>query len=289
MVCLLLRTFKQLLLLSILLFTGSNLQAEFLQTSNYFQSADGYSRIIPTELGIYFLTPKNKIAVQEFNLNKVIAGQDAFLEFDKEMNRYKALYLGSKRFDVRGSFSLQIDKVHIKIDNYANPYCTVELTNTKSEPAIIAFQGVTAVANYSGRSAVAILSANQIFENLSDIHPYVLKDPDILTLAGNDVTNDFIGLDIQIPESPCLINSDAIVFLTNSELNAIRQNKDPASRKAQLETAIKKNKVNVLKDLILLKATKSIIALDPKDSSIKSIKLVNTEPKICEIQNINLG
>jgi hypothetical protein len=282
----LLRVLTILILLSAIQHAAN---AEFLQTSNYFQTPDGYAQVIPTNLGIYFLIPDEKINVQEFNISKINKGKDAFLEFDKALNRYSALYLGSKRFEVRGSFSLKIDKLTIKIDNYANPYCTVELSPDKAEPSIIAFQGVTGVANYNGRSAVAILSANQIFENLSDIHPYILKSPDTLTLNGNEVTSNSIGLDIQIPESPCLINSDEIVFLTRSELNAIRENKDSQSRKKDLEAAIKKNKVNVLKDLILLKANKSIIALNPKDSSIKSITLVNSEPRICEIQNINLG
>lgn len=282
------RVLKSAILAVLLSYPHGIATAEFIQTSNYFQSSEGFARIIPTEYGIYFLSPEKKIPVQEFNLNKVTEGQDAFLEFDKDLNRYSALYLGAKKYEVRGSFALKTDKINIKVDNYANPYCTVELNIEKGEPSIIAFQAVTAVANYRGRSAVAILSANQIFENIADIHPYILKNQDTLTLNDNEVTNEFIGLDIQTPESPCLVNSDAIVFLTNTELNAIRQNKDTVSKKKDLEAAIKKNKVNVLKDLILLKATKSLIALDPKDSTIKSIKLVNSEPKICEISTINL-
>lgn len=280
-----------MLLLITLFFQGykQTACADFIQTSNYFQAEDGFARIIPTESGLYFIIPANQIPIQEFVLKNITEGLDAFLKYDKNLNRYTDLYTGTRHYHVRGSFSLKINNIIIKVDNYANPYCTVETSSSKKDPAIIAFQGVTAVANYSGRSAVAVLSANQVFENISGIHPYVLNEKNELLLNGNLVSEDFIGLDIQIPESPCLINSDSIVFLSAAELNSIKQNKDNQARKKELQEAIKKNKVNVLKDLILLKAAKSIIAFDPRDSTIKAIRLVNNEPKICEIENVELG
>lgn len=263
------------------------LYAEFIQTSNFFQSADGTSRVIPTSLGIYFLQPANPISVQEFNLNKVTAGIDAFLEYDRTTNRYSALYVGSQKYAVRGSFSLKIDSMIVKVDNFANPYTTIEKSE-KGEPSIIALQGVTAVGNYTGRTAVAILSANQVFENLVGVHPYVIESDNRLTLNGKDINTESIGLDIHTPENPCLSDSGNVVFLTGLQMSAIRANKDPIARRKELAEAIKKTKVNVLRDLILLKAATEIIAFDPRDSSIKAIKLVSTEPKICEIKTVNL-
>ena len=261
--------------------------AEFIQTGTYYQAVDGTARVIPTTLGIYFLAPQSKIALQQFKIEDVSEGLDAFLHYDHALNRYTTLYIGNKLYKIRGSFALLLGNMHIKVDNFANAYSSVEIMGKGSEPAILSFQAVTPVGNYTGRSAVAILSANQVFENISEIHPYQVETDGSLSLNGQKVSRH-IGLDIQVPESPCISSVDDVVFLTQSELNTIRGNKDEKSRKKELADAIKKNKVNILKELVLLKATKDIIALDPKDSSIKSIRLVTADPKICEIKTINL-
>jgi len=270
-------------------------EAEFVQTGSFFQASDGTTRVIPTELGIFFYFPDKAVSLQTFSEHELTSGASAFLEYDITRNLFVNLHVGPKKIAIRGSFALKFGngKLLVNVDNYPNPYCTAIIGDETKTPSMVAFSATTPVLKYNSAAAAALLRANQSLSNIRDIEPYEIGSDNSIKLKGEPYNLEFIGLNIPPPNNPCLPTTTrgSGIYLKHAELKRIKAIQDPVERKAKLAEAIKKSETqNLMGSLVILKIQVDlIIAFDPEDSAIKVIRLMSTEPRICEIQTVDLN
>jgi hypothetical protein len=288
------------ILISLLLAPYAFSQNKFVQTGRFFQSSDGTSKVIPSDLGIFFFIPSKAISLQKFSESDLTIGQSLFLEFNAQSNSYTHLHLGHKKLEIRGSFALSFGqgKLMINIDNYPNPYCSVVLGDSSDKPSLIAFNGVTPVLQYEGREAVALLRANQSLSNISDIKPYEVgadSNTMFIKLSGEEVKFNHIGLDIPPPKNLCLAQLSkeiSVTYVESSEIRKIKSLPDSTEKKQRL-TELLKNKEKSLKlitSLVILKITSNnIIAFNPDKGTIQVIHLRSQNPTVCEVKDVELG
>lgn len=273
--------------------------AQFLKTGATYQEAGLHAKIIPTFqgaakgiFGIYF---SQSVSLQKFSLQiKDPSALSFFLEFDSNSNKYTGLYIGDKRYSVKGSFALEIiatdgSSLTLKVDNDPNPYSTIVVNSKGKRPSLLAFNGTTEVGNFNDLSAVALMEANQSIAQYADIEPYRLTEKGLL-LKGENLLDKMIGLDISPPNNPCLLSGS--IFLSKKFMLRIKDLSKEARAKA-LENEIKRNQsFNPLKDRIVLSLkANEIVALNPVNSEIEIFKRVPSDNSltICAFDSVKFS
>ncbi|MDC0358416.1 hypothetical protein OAO01_06325 [Oligoflexia bacterium] len=276
--------------------------AKFLKTSQgvYQNTVNLGVKIITTPEGIFILEGQ-PIELQELDARKIPAqgALHAFIKYDSSTSRYVSLFIGSKSFSVKGSFTLHMGSIRITLDNN-NPYCSIVFedrdTTSKTAPDVLGILGIDPIVNSSGTFAVALLEANKFNEFRGLIEPYYLK-PQGLLLKQKVVTTASIGLALEQRRSQCL-KKDSVLLL-ESEIKAVQAIRSKQARINKLNAILKKKRdKTLLQDLLILRTDpKATVGLDYKAGKVYVIRpfqantgiIKGSEPKTCVVGTVNLN
>ncbi len=266
--------------------------AEFLKTGpGVYQSTGKRAKIIigQEQPGIFLLYGP-EIDVQVFNpldIKNESTISHAFIRFDPQLNRYTALIVGKREYRIIGSFTLNLDKMRVTVDNN-NPYISIVVDQDGQNPAeILGLLGLSTIVNYSGEKAVALLEANQFSEYKGVVSPYQIENGSLL-VKGQPINNNSVGLTLDL-KNPCLKTGAIVLAKEDLESLGGAKSKDEGRQLFTnlVETSKKKN---ALKSLLKLQVTpESIIALDPIQGSVKVVrKTAASSPTttICSIDEV---
>jgi hypothetical protein len=118
-------------------FGGASAYAELMQTSpGVFQSTDSKVKVIASSGGIFIVSLKTGIPIQQFNIEKLPSEEasHAFVRFapDKGRNPYSEIVIANSRYPITGNLTLRVGEVSVSVDN-SNPYATVKYNDGSPE------------------------------------------------------------------------------------------------------------------------------------------------------------
>ncbi len=272
----------------------SQVYAEFLKTGvDVYQSMGKRTKVIITnEPSGIFLLYGPEVDLQVFNPAEVKNDEvqaHAFLRFDHEVNRYTALVIGKREYRVSGSFTLKLGNLRLTVDN-SNPYCSIvvdALGKEGAKPEILGLLGLSAIVNFSGQQAVALLEANQLSEYRGVVDPYYVRDGQIY-VKDRPIGSNALGIAFE-SRNECLSNRARIV--PGEELRRISAAKSREDGKKALAALLEgASKKSPLRGLLRLRVMQdSLIAFDPSSGVINVVKKTGSgaqNPIICSMDEV---
>lgn len=269
---------------------------EFLETGpGVLQSTSLRERVIVSydEPGVLVLSTV-PIGIQEFNPSLVESelSRHLFIAFDPATNRYTELSTGTERYRINGSFTIQMSRMRIAVDNL-NPYLTISV---EADQTIVGFRGLQTIVNATGEAPLTFLEANQLDDYSDLIVPYELKkdgNEQVLMLKGQPVTNQSIGLSLKPPRNACR-DSRSAVFLSEADVRRVRGMRSADDRLQFLERSFQRNsRNNPLEDTLTLKVTRDVlIHFDFNELAIKRVSPMKNRlgnKTVCVIHNFSIG
>ena len=210
--------------------------AEFLQTGPAVYQTLREKIVVSYETPGIFIVTGPKRDIQLFDPGQIPPEESlhVFVRWDPGQERYSALLFGRNEYRIRGSLILSLGRVRVAIDNN-NPYLTIVVDE---ESSVIGFQGLRQIVMAQGEAAVAFLEANQ-FDSFTDrVSPYIYKKGK-LYLKGQP-SAQAIGLSLRPPENICL-NDKKVIYVTQGDLQYIKQGATPNERAARLHAVLDKS------------------------------------------------
>lgn len=236
-------------------FSGASAYAELMQTSpGVFQSTDSKVKVIASSGGLFIVSLKTGIPIQQFNIEKLPSedASHAFVRFApaKGRNPYSEIVIANSRYPITGNLTLRVGEVSVSVDN-SNPYATVKYNDGSPEGEhLLGFYGTTKVIDGKGPLAT-VLTANQLSKEYRKvIQPYTAVDRS-LQFNGKPVEAQTVGV-LMDRNHVCL--ADKAKILTLEQLKTIQAGKSEAQQAQMLEKSFSANKRdNPLRGLLILR------------------------------------
>jgi hypothetical protein len=234
---------------------GAMAHAELMQTSpGVFQSTNSKVKVIASSSGLFIVSLKTGIPIQQFNIEKLPREEaaHAFIRFapEKGRNPYSEIVIANSHYPITGNLTLRVGDVTVSVDN-SNPYATVKYNDGSPEGEhLLGFYGTTKVIDGKGPLAT-VLTANQLNKEYRKvIQPYTAVDT-TLQFNGKPVEAQTVGV-LMDRNHVCL--ADKAKVLTLEQLKAIQAGKSEAQQAQMLEKSFSANKRdNPLRGLLILR------------------------------------